>query len=474
MSRDPLAPISEGGQLTRWNAAQTAVIGSILIDENCCGEVFQATSPEMFGDSTLRHIYEAARRVWLEKRQVDPVLVMNECGSDSYGETIAECMRLTPTAANVLEYCELCAKCLRLFTFRQAAYELLDAMTAEDAGEIWQRLGQDLMRGKKKQIASYAEMMDDFFDRMNDRTPPDFIDWGLPELNEALTVTHGRFVVIGAESSVGKTAFALQLARSMAKAGKKVGFFSLETSAPDAADRLMANAADVMLPAIKHRNMREQDFIRATREAEAMYNARLDLIEAAGYSAAEIEEDTIAGGYEVIFVDYVQIVQADADDVTRQVRAVSIALHNLAIRLHCTVIALSQVTPPEKSKVTGRRRELSMWDLRESRQLTQDAEAILMMELSDPADYSSNRLLTISKNKDGPCGRMTLSFDARHMRFAYVPPFEDPDIADARERNEKMDRNRAARQEKERRKAGIDGQATFRELADDEGGEIPF
>lgn len=474
MSHDGLAPISEGGQLTRWNAAQSAVIGSMLIDESCCGAVFQATSAEMFGDSTLRHIYEAARRVWLEKRQVDPVLVMHECGSDSYAETIAECMRLTPTAANVLEYCELCAKCMRLFTFRQAAYELLDAMTADEAGQIWQKLGKELMATKKRRAVRYADMLEDFLGRMNDLTPPDFIDWGMPELNEALTVTHGRFVVIGAESSVGKTAFALQLARSMAKAGKKVGFFSLETSAPDAADRFIANAADVPLPAIKHRRMSEQDFVRATREAEAMYDARLDLIEAAGYSAAEIEEDSVAGGYDVIFVDYVQIVQSDADDVTRQVRAVSIALHNLAIRLHCTVVALSQVTPPEKSKVTGQRRTLSMWDLRESRQLTQDAEAILMMELSDHNDYSSNRILTIAKNKDGPCGRMTLHFDAKHMRFTYVPPYEDPEIADARERNAKMDRNRAARQEKERRKAGIDGQASFHELDPDEGGELPF
>ena len=115
-----------------------------------------------------------------------------------------------------------------------------------------------------------------------------------------------------------------------------------------------------------------------------------------------------------------------------------------------------------------------MWDLRESRQLTQDAEAILMMELSDQNDYSSNRILTIAKNKDGPCGRMTLHFDAKHMRFSYVPPYEDPSIADARERNAKMDRNRAARQGKERRKAGIDGQASFQELDPDEGGELPF
>ena len=473
MSDKAVAP-AQGGELTMWGAAQRSVIGAMMLDESCCAGVFQSTTADMFSDSALRHIYEAARRVWLEKQQVDPVIVAEACGSDSYTPVIAECMRTTPTVANVEEYCGLLAKCLRLSVFRQAAYELLDAETADAAGEIWQRLGKDLMATKKRRAVSYANMLDDFMDRMNDLTAPDFIDWGMPELNEALTVTHGRFVVIGAESSVGKTAFALQLARSMAKTGKKVGFFSLETSAPDAADRLLANAADVPLPAIKHRRMSEQDFVRATREAEAMYEARLDLIEAAGYSAGEIEEDTVAGGYEVIFVDYVQIVQSDADDVTRQVRAVSIALHNLAIRLHCTVIALSQVTPPEKSKVTGQRRSLSMWDLRESRQLTQDAEAILMMELSDHDDYNSNRLLTIAKNKDGPCGRMTLHFDAKHMRFSYVPPYEDPDISDARERNEKMDRNREAREEKERRRRGIEGQATFQELDPDEGGELPF
>lgn len=474
MSRDPLAPISEGAQLTRWSAAQISVIGSMLVDPRCCGEVFQATTAEMFSDSTLRHIYEACRKVWTERQSIDPVIVMDACGSDSYAETIAECMRITPTAANVLEYCDLCAKCLRLYTFRSAAYELLDAMTADDAEKIWQQLGKTLMGGKKKRIFSYREMMDDFFDRLNDPAPPDYIDWGFPELNETLTVTHGRFVVVGAESSVGKTAFALQLARGIAKGGKKVGFFSLETSGPDAADRLMANAADVALPAIKHRRLDGAAIKRCMSEAEAMYEIRLDLIEAAGYTVDEIREDTIANGYEVIFVDYVQIVQSSDDDVTRQVRSVSIALHNLAINLHCTVIALSQVTPPEKSKSTGQRRPLTMWDLRESRQLAQDGEAVLMMELSVPEDYSSNRFLTVAKNKDGPAARMTLHFDARHMRFDYVPAFEDPDVAAARERNEKMDRNREARQAKAARAAGIEGQQTFHDLPDGKGGDLPF
>lgn len=474
MSRDGLAPISEGGQLTRWNAAQSAVIGSMLIDESCCGAVFQATSAEMFGDSTLRHIYEAARRVWLEKRQVDPVLVMHECGSDSYAETIAECMKLTPTAANVLEYCELCAKCMRLYTFRQAAYDLLDAMTAEEAGEIWQKLGKELMGGKKKRIFSMPQMLDDFFDRLNDDSPPDFLDWGFEPLNEVMTIQAGHFVVIGAESSVGKTALAFQLARHFAEAGKKVGFFSLETMKAAAEDRLMANGGSVPLGAIKHKRVDAAAMQRLTRDADRLYGLSFDLIEAAGYTVDEIMEDTIAGGYDTIFVDYVQIINAlKDDDIVRQVRNVSIGLHTLSIQLGCTVIALSQITPPEKDR-NGKRRQLNKWDLRESKQLVQDADAILMMDLTDLSDYSSNRVLIVDKNKDGACGKMYLEFDAPRMRFSYLPAYEPAEITEARERNAKMDRNRAARQEKERRKAGIDGQATFRDLDPDEGGDLPF
>ena len=69
---------------------------------------------------------------------------------------------------------------------------------------------------------------------------------------------------------------------------------------------------------------------------------------------------------------------------------------------------------------------------------------------------------------------MYLEFDAPRMRFSYLPAYEPAEITEARERNEKMDRNRAARQEKERRKAGIDGQASFCDLDPDGGGDLPF
>ena len=473
MSGKAVAP-AQGGELTMWGAAQRSVIGAMMLDERCCAGVFQATTADMFSDSALRHIYEAARRVWLEKQQVDPVIVAEACGSDSYTPVIAECMRTTPTVANVEEYCGLLAKCLRLSVFRQAAYELLDAQTADAAGEIWQRLGKELMTGKKKNVYSYRDMLESFFDRLNDPAPPDYVDWGFQPLNEVMTVQHGHFVTIGAESSAGKTLLALQFARHIARGGRRVGFFSLETPHEDAEDRLMANGGDVALPAIKHKRIDESAMRRLAKDAERMYNVDFDLIEAAGYSVEDIQRDTIAGRYEVVFVDYVQIVNAlKDDDVSRQVRNVSIGLHALSLQLGCTVIALSQVTLPERDK-KGKRRYLNKWDLRESKQLVNDSQVIMMLDLTDLNDYSSPRVLIVDKNKDGACGRMFLEIDAPHMRFNYLPAYEDPSITDARERNAKMDRNREARQDKERRKRGIEGQATFQELDPDEGGELPF
>ena len=82
----------------------------------------------------------------------------------------------------------------------------------------------------------------------------------------------------------------------------------------------------------------------------------------------------------------------------------------------------------------------------------------------------------MDKNKDGPPGRMLLRFDARRMRFVYLPPFEGSDREAARERNEKMDQRRQERREKEAAKAktSIEGQGSVFEELPDDGEVLPF
>ncbi len=438
-----------GEALNLWTQAQTAVIGAMMIDERCVGDVFQVTTAEMFSDSTLRHIYEAARRLWLERRPVDPVTVADACdgAGKAYVETIGNAMRVTPTAANVLEYAEICRQGLMMSRYREAAYALLDAPTTEACAEIWNRLGKEIMGAKKVRSVSLQEAIGCYLDRMNDNTPPDYLSLGIEQLDKLLHIGRGKFVILAADSSSGKTALGLQFAYHIADTGKKVGFFSLETDNDTLTDRLMAETqvAGIALPRTKAKALSTADYTRAT--SAGMHSAKVNLeLTDNCETVDEIRAVTIQKGYDVIFVDYLQLIDEEGEKRWDTVTKISMGLHRMAQTLGVTVIGLSQVTPPDKSG----KKNLTMDDLRESRQLKHDADVILILELCD--EYPNGRALTIAKNKDGKRNRgMKLDFDPEHMTFSYHKRVGAPQSSDE----------------------ATNG-PTLYDMAPGEGGELPF
>lgn len=423
--------------------SQEAVIGSMLIDERCIGEVLQITTPEMFENSTFRNIYQAIRQLWLDRKQIDPVIVLHELGDvDSYAEILAEIMRITPTSANVLEYADILKDQLLLKTYQTAASEILyQCRTVADAAEVWERLGRELMGAKKARCLPLSEAISRYLDRMNDQTAPDYLSFGIKQLDALLHVGRGKFVILGADSSAGKTALALQFAYHIAESGKKVCFFSLETDNDSLTDRLMAEVqvANISLPRSKLKALTTTDYQRATDAG--MKSGRVPLwFHDSCETVDEIRTWTIQEGFEVIFVDYLQLIQAEGEKRWDIVTNISMQLHRMAQRLGVTVVALSQVTPSSKGAA------LTMDDLRESRQLKHDADVILILERCE--EFQNGRSLTIAKNKDGKRNKgMKLSFDPEHMTFSYyrrVTPSTVP------------------------------GQQDLHELDADEGGENPF
>lgn len=455
------------------NAAQAGVIGSLLVAPTLAGEIFPRVRAEDFSDTALRTLFAALRELWLEQKAIDPVILLDRVGA-AYTETVEAAMKATPSSAAWADYCEIVRSQAQLRGLQAAALRILESGSAEDARRALRDAEGLIADRESARIHSYREMAQDFLARMDNKKDPDYLDFGFPQLNAQLSISQGRFVVLAAESSVGKTALALQLGLGIARRGKRVGFFSLETSAPDAMDRIVAQTADVPLPAIKHKRIGD-DYARAiTGELEKSYELPFELIEAAGSSVADLRALTLAQRYEVIFVDYVQLLQAEGESPAQQVRAISMDLHRMSQQLGVTVIGLSQVTPPPKD-AKGRRAELSKENLRESHQLIHDAEAILILDLTDLKDYGSPRVLKVDKNKDGPCCRMLLRFDARHMRFVYQPPVRDPEDIAAAERAAVKDRNREERNEKntQKRRERDAQESAFREM---EGGEegLPF
>ena len=460
------------------NGPEYSVLGSMLLDPRTVPVLLQLLTEDDFPDESARAFFFAFRSLFLERAPIDPVSVVERIARHGYEERAALLMRLTPTAANCEAYARMLRDRRQLRQIQEACMEIVDTKTdLERAKEILAQAAALLVENQRERDLSYGELISELLDRQQDKTPPDCFDWGIPALDEKLVnVGPGSFVILAADSSVGKTALALQFALSIARK-KRVGFFSYETTLAAASDRLVSNDADVSFLRTKQKTLTSEEIARIVQAGIRSDKVDLRVMETATYTVDKIRAKTIARRFEVIFVDYLQLVPTSKKERYEAVTEVSIGLHALAQELGVTVVGLSQVTVPEKDK-HGDRRYISKDDLRESRQLKQDADAILIMDLADPKDQDSDRVLQIAKNRDGNLANLALRFDPYRMRFSYIPPFEDPETAKARERYAKMDANREARREKERRKASgvaLDGQGSvFTDLDDGEGGEIPF
>ena len=394
--------------------AQRAVIGAALLAPKITGELVQEVREEDFNVPELRTLYSALRTLFLSGRPVDPVLLVAET-SPAYEPTIREILRDTPTAANWRAYARVLRESAALRRMQDLGTELSSAVDIADARRILSEAAPLMLERPGVRTQGIGELLADFLRRMEDKTPPNYLRWGIRQLDDVLTAEPGDFIVLGADSSVGKTALAVQLAWNMASRGRRVGFFSLETSARKIADRVVAHRARIDLQKIKHKELSEYDLGTVAAVGGVTTRMCFGITEAAGFSVADLRAVTLANRYDVIFIDYVQLLQAEGRERWEIVTRISMELHTMAQQLGVAVIALSQLTPPDKTK--GARRAPSRDDLRESRQLKQDADVILLMSLDDPEENDGLRWLAVAKNKDGPLGRICLKFDAEHMEF---------------------------------------------------------
>ena len=408
-----------------WKPAQMCILGALVLwPDELAGKIFHGAMPSYFGDPSLKHFFEAAHSLWIEGKPIDPVTVLHATGLDGHEETLAACMEMVPPHMDVDEYLHILRDEARLYQIRAAAGALSWAKSMEDALDAYEKMGRLLRETDTIEDVSFEEMVSNYLDRMNDPTPPDYLSWGIPQLDETLFVSPGDFCVLAADSSTGKTALALQFAYHMASCGKKVLFFSLETPREKLEDRLMSETqvAGVAMLRSKKKALTREDYLRSTDIGMRAGKIPLRMIRRAE-TLAQIENRTIMHGADVIFIDYLQIINhRSARGRVEAVAEISMELHRMANRLGVTVVALSQVTPPDSGEIT-------IQDLRESNQIKQDAEVILL--LMKDKTFPGARKLKIGKDKDGAANRsLLLSFDPQHMTFAYAKRKEPAQVPD--------------------------------------------
>lgn len=395
------------------NPAQWAVLGSMLIDETVAGEVLARVEDSDFTTPRCRLVFQAIRAAFTDGARVDPVEVLHRLGErEAWSGFLMELMDRTPTAANVWEYVRILREQARVYQANLLGERLLQTNDPEELAGLAAQLNA-LQAGRQGvHVVNMEQAMTDFLHGQNG--PREYLPWPFEKLEGKLFVEGGDLVVLGGYPSAGKTAAALMVAWLWASRGKKVGFFSLETGAGKLHERLMAHVMDLDFSAIKRGELTEPDFAALAQAAPRLIKAGLEYVDASGMTVADIQAVTLSRGYDAIFVDYLQLVAGEAGSRYDLVTAVSIGLHRLAQSHGVTVVALSQLSRPDRS---GREDKApGMSSLRESGQLEQDADVVLLLYKEEDTP-DARRVLKIAKNKEGEVGAFLLAFDGPRQTF---------------------------------------------------------
>ena len=400
--------------------AERAVIGSLLIDAGIVRDVVATVDVNDFLNPANRLIYQTARALFRDGSPVDAVAIRDRIGPD-YSKYMMELMEITPTSANWREYAAMMHSQATLQRVRELADKLATAVTLEDCRPLCADLGQLLSDGRKTDAWTMREMLDDFFAAQDPDAPaPEYVSFGLPDVDEGAFAELGDVVMLGGYPSDGKTALALMMAYHMA-AKYKVGFFSLETGKRKVRDRMVSHVAQISARDIKLRSLSEEDWAALAAKSADMAKRNLTVLQASGMTATEIQATSQAYGFQVIFIDYVQLVTPESDrraNRQEQMAGISMALHTFAQSSGTLVVELAQLSRQDRS---GGWREPDMHDLKESGQFEQDADMIFLLFRPNPKDdeldQEKNRILKIAKNKEYKRGRWPLYFDANRQTF---------------------------------------------------------
>ena len=390
---------------------QTVFIGGLtLCKRDVATEVMVEVDDSDFETKELQEAFNAIKGYWELRGYVD-VVDLRETHKN-VADLIVECSKACEAECVVLsrermgEWAKRIKENAALRRFQSLAIESASALTTyEDLSEIYQQMGEAMsLKTEEEDAWTYEDVLNDYVLHMDEK--PVYIKTGIERLDEALHISPGDFIIIGGRPSAGKTALSLQIAASMAKQNYTVYYFSLETSKRKLGARLMANQIYCPLDTVKNKAVSLNEIDGQAKNMKMPLYIR----SAAGKNVAWMKAQALRKKAQVIFVDYLQLIhETGAKDRYAAITAISIALHELAQTTGIVVVALAQLNRnPSKPGATP-----TNSDLRESGQIEQDADAIILLSGDNPDKY----LFRLSKNKEGEIGDLPITFNKQIQRF---------------------------------------------------------
>ena len=400
--------------------AEQSVLGSMLIDERCVPDVIGTLRPEDFYLKQNREIYETIYTMFNFSEKIDPVTVldkMKERGvydeAHSY-DYISQLLQITPTAANVKQYCAIVHDKALMRDLGTAADEI-NEMVYEGAGTA-----QDMLEAAEQKV--YALRRDDSGESLQ------HIGKVLHDVDRKINgLNKTDLLLIAARPGMGKTSMALNIALNVAKKypGKAVVFFNLEMSREQMAMRLLANESFVDLQKLVTGQLTEEDWGKLSIASSALSQTDIRVDDNPTITVAEMNAKCRRiENLGLVFIDYLQFMTSAAPGKTSENRVtvvseISRALKIMAKELNVPVVCMSQLSRANESR-TDKRPMLS--DLRESGAIEQDADSVMFIYRDDYYNKDSEEKniaeLIVAKNRHGETGTVKLQWLPQFTTFS--------------------------------------------------------
>lgn len=403
---------------------ETALLGGLILFPEHLPQIMAVVKPDDFAGAETRDIYEELLALSADKKPIDPLtvtaaLVRRGMPQDIANEDITAAMAAAPLAYNLPSYAEEVSGAGRLRRLREnVSAALISTGDAEQlAAELTDALKAEPPRnsGKAKPL---SKVIANYYQAKNLPDTDISLDTGYRRLDTLLRGMRGtNLIVLAARPGVGKSAFALEIARSVAAKGHKVIIYSYEMSASELAERLVARAGTVTMDSLDELSVDSpQDawkpVIKACSELSPL---PISINDDPRTTVAQIRAEVLATpDVKLVIVDFLTLMRTDRryDNRNLEVGALSRELKMLAQELRIPVIALSQLN---RGKDETERPTLR--DLRDSGEIEQNANKVIFLWRSDP-DNPTAICATVAKNRRGHTGDVVFQFNGNYMSFA--------------------------------------------------------
>ena len=436
-------------------AAEKSVLGAVLIDKDVFFKVSEFVKADDFYSASHREIFAAMAQLNASGEPID-VITVTDClkkrksleaaGGRAYVSALSQ---EVPTTANAVQYAKIVAEKAQLRSLISAAGDIveksysekLDSATVIDHAETVifdiakTRQSNDFSRIKDVMDADLAAI--EAAQKRGGELPG--LESGFKDLDKKTAgFQKSDLIILAARPSMGKTAFALNIAQFAAlKKGKRVVIFSLEMSKEQLGMRLLAMEARVDSNKLRTGDLSAEEWDSVNDAAQRISDSDLFIDDTPGIGVMEMRNKCrrINQGQkkiELIVVDYIQMMTAEesGDNRQQEVSQISRYLKQLAREMECPVIVLSQLSRAVEQRQGDKRPILS--DLRESGAIEQDADIVMFLYREDyynrnKDNYTPNNLceVIIAKQRMGETGKAVVGWQPRFTKFVNIVRDED-------------------------------------------------